>query len=77
TKFRDEVRPRFGVMRAREFLMKDGYSFHLDKETLDATYQAMFQAYSNILARLGLEFRPVLADTGSIGGSMSHEFHVL
>ncbi|QSX32798.1 proline--tRNA ligase [Shewanella avicenniae] len=77
TKFRDEVRPRFGVMRAREFLMKDGYSFHLDKETLDATYQAMYQAYSNILSRLGLEFRPVLADTGSIGGSMSHEFHVL
>ncbi|KFZ36074.1 proline--tRNA ligase [Shewanella mangrovi] len=77
TKFRDEVRPRFGVMRAREFLMKDGYSFHLDQQTMDDTYQAMFQAYSNILARLGLEFRPVLADTGSIGGSMSHEFHVL
>ncbi|NRD73183.1 proline--tRNA ligase [Shewanella sp. VB17] len=77
TKFRDEVRPRFGVMRSREFLMKDAYSFHLDQETLDDTYQNMFQAYSNILTRLGLEFRPVMADSGSIGGSTSHEFHVL
>lgn len=77
TKFRDEVRPRFGVMRSREFLMKDAYSFHLDKETLDETYQTMFNAYSNILGRMGLAFRPVEADTGSIGGSMSHEFHVL
>ncbi|AZG74054.1 proline--tRNA ligase [Shewanella livingstonensis] len=77
TKFRDEVRPRFGVMRAREFLMKDAYSFHLDQETMDSTYHAMHTAYSNILTRMGLSFRPVLADTGSIGGSMSHEFHVL
>ncbi len=77
TKFRDEVRPRFGVMRSREFLMKDAYSFHLDQETMDETYESMFQAYSNILNRLGLAFRPVIADTGSIGGSMSHEFHVL
>ncbi|MCE9678182.1 proline--tRNA ligase [Shewanella sp. AS1] len=77
TKFRDEVRPRFGVMRSREFLMKDAYSFHIDQATMDATYQAMFTAYSNILSRMGLAFRPVLADTGSIGGSLSHEFHVL
>ncbi|QYK02541.1 proline--tRNA ligase [Shewanella psychrotolerans] len=77
TKFRDEVRPRFGVMRSREFLMKDAYSFHLDQETMDETYEAMYTAYSNILGRMGLAFRPVLADTGSIGGSMSHEFHVL
>ncbi|BCV65953.1 proline--tRNA ligase [Shewanella carassii] len=77
TKFRDEVRPRFGVMRSREFLMKDAYSFHLDQQTMDDTYQAMYKAYSNILSRMGLAFRPVLADTGSIGGSMSHEFHVL
>lgn len=77
TKFRDEVRPRFGVMRSREFLMKDAYSFHLDMDTLNETYGAMYQAYSNILSRMGLAFRPVLADTGSIGGSMSHEFHVL
>lgn len=77
TKFRDEVRPRFGVMRAREFLMKDAYSFHLDQQTMDSTYHAMHTAYSNILTRMGLSFRPVLADTGSIGGSMSHEFHVL
>ncbi|WP_041421749.1 proline--tRNA ligase [Shewanella sediminis] len=77
TKFRDEVRPRFGVMRSREFLMKDAYSFHLDQETMDETYETMFQAYNNILTRLGLAFRPVMADTGSIGGSMSHEFHVL
>jgi len=77
TKFRDEVRPRFGIMRAREFLMKDAYSFHLDQETMDTTYHAMHTAYSNILTRMGLSFRPVLADTGSIGGSLSHEFHVL
>ncbi len=77
TKFRDEVRPRFGVMRSREFLMKDAYSFHIDQETMDSTYEAMFNAYSNILNRMGLAFRPVLADTGSIGGSLSHEFHVL
>ncbi|UJF21221.1 proline--tRNA ligase [Shewanella sp. OMA3-2] len=77
TKFRDEVRPRFGVMRAREFLMKDAYSFHLDQQTMDETYQSMYTAYCNILNRMGLEFRPVLADTGSIGGSVSHEFHVL
>ncbi|WAJ69061.1 proline--tRNA ligase [Catenovulum adriaticum] len=77
TKFRDEVRPRFGVMRAREFTMKDGYSFHLSDECLQQTYDKMHQAYCNIFDRLGLEYRPVLADTGSIGGSMSHEFHVL
>ncbi|SQH75921.1 prolyl-tRNA synthetase [Shewanella benthica] len=77
TKFRDEVRPRFGVMRSREFLMKDAYSFHLDQESMDVTYDAMFQAYNNIFERMGLSFRPVLADTGSIGGSISHEFHVL
>ncbi|GAA5219141.1 proline--tRNA ligase [Corallincola platygyrae] len=77
TKFRDEVRPRFGVMRAREFLMKDAYSFHLSDECLEKTYQRMFEAYCRIFERLGLEFRPVLADTGSIGGSLSHEFHVL
>ncbi|WP_394128768.1 proline--tRNA ligase [Shewanella maritima] len=77
TKFRDEVRPRFGVMRAREFLMKDAYSFHLTQECLDNTYSALHQAYCNILTRMGLEFRPVIADTGSIGGSASHEFHVL
>ena len=77
TKFRDERRPRFGVMRAREFLMKDAYSFHLSQESLQHTYDAMYQAYCNIFTRLGLDFRPVLADTGAIGGSMSHEFHVL
>ncbi|MCS6209189.1 proline--tRNA ligase [Shewanella baltica] len=77
TKFRDEVRPRFGMMRSREFLMKDAYSFHLDVDTMNETYEAMYNAYSNILTRMGLAFRPVLADTGSIGGSMSHEFHVL
>ncbi|HSG52540.1 MAG TPA: proline--tRNA ligase [Rheinheimera sp.] len=77
TKFRDERRPRFGVMRAREFLMKDAYSFHLSQESLQQTYDAMYQAYCNIFNRLGLDFRPVLADTGAIGGSMSHEFHVL
>ncbi len=77
TKFRDEVRPRFGVMRAREFLMKDAYSFHLDDASLDETYQRMHATYSRIFTRCGLEFRPVQADTGSIGGSASHEFHVL
>jgi len=76
-KFRDERRPRFGVMRAREFLMKDAYSFHATDECLDKTYQIMHQAYSKIFERLGLEFRAVIADTGSIGGSNSHEFHVL
>ena len=77
TKFRDETRPRFGVMRAREFIMKDAYSFHASAESLDETYQRMHQAYCNIFNRLGLNFRPVLADTGSIGGAKSHEFHVL
>ncbi|MFM2479025.1 proline--tRNA ligase [Celerinatantimonas sp. MCCC 1A17872] len=77
TKFRDEVRPRFGVMRSREFIMKDAYSFHLSDESLDETYQVMFKAYCRIFERLGLEFRPVLADNGSIGGNASHEFHVL
>ena len=77
TKFRDEVRPRFGVMRAREFLMKDAYSFHLDAASLQETYDVMYQAYVRIFTRLGLNFRAVLADTGSIGGAHSHEFHVL
>ncbi len=77
TKFRDERRPRFGVMRAREFLMKDAYSFHLNEESLQQTYEVMHAAYSRIFTRLGLDFRPVLADTGAIGGSGSHEFHVL
>lgn len=77
TKFRDEIRPRFGVMRGREFIMKDAYSFHLDQASLEATYQTMFEAYSRIFTRLGLNFRPVIADTGSIGGEASHEFHVL
>ncbi len=77
TKFRDEVRPRFGVMRAREFLMKDAYSFHLDAASLQETYDRMYEAYSRIFTRLGLRFRAVLADTGSIGGAHSHEFHVL
>lgn len=76
-KFRDEIRPRFGVMRAREFLMKDAYSFHTTQESLQTTYDAMYQAYTNIFNRIGLEFRAVLADTGSIGGEASHEFHVL
>jgi prolyl-tRNA synthetase len=76
-KFRDEIRPRFGVMRAREFLMKDAYSFDLDQTGLEKTYQTMFEAYSRIFTRLGLNFRAVQADTGSIGGSGSHEFHVL
>ena len=77
TKFRDEIRPRFGVMRGREFLMKDAYSFHLDHECLEKTYQIIFDAYCRIFERLGLDYRPVLADTGSIGGDASHEFHVL
>lgn len=77
TKFRDEIRPRFGVMRGREFLMKDAYSFHMDKPSLQETYEKMYQAYTNIFTRLGLTFRPVLADTGSIGGDYSHEFQVL
>ncbi|MEK8018948.1 MAG: proline--tRNA ligase [Candidatus Parabeggiatoa sp.] len=77
TKFRDEIRPRFGVMRAREFLMKDAYSFHSDQASLQETYNVMFETYSNIFKRLGLKFRAVLADTGNIGGSHSHEFHVL
>ena len=77
TKFRDEIRPRFGVMRAREFTMKDAYSFHIDKESLAETYQDMYDAYSRVFSRLGLKFRAVQADTGSIGGFASHEFHVL
>ncbi|MCU0934141.1 MAG: proline--tRNA ligase [Thiobacillaceae bacterium] len=77
TKFRDEIRPRFGVMRAREFLMKDAYSFHAGEDSLDATYQVMYATYSRIFSRLGLKFRAVAADTGAIGGSGSHEFHVL
>ena len=77
TKFRDEVRPRFGVMRAREFIMKDAYSFHASSDCLLKTYDVMHQAYSNVFSRIGLNFRAVLADTGSIGGSGSHEFHVL
>lgn len=77
TKFRDEIRPRFGVMRAREFVMKDAYSFHLDAASLAATYQVMFETYGRIFRRCGLQFRPVQADTGSIGGHASHEFHVL
>ena len=77
TKVRDEIRPRFGIMRSREFLMKDAYSFHANQASLEETYQVMHQAYTNIFTRLGLDFRPVIADTGSIGGSASHEFHVL
>ena len=77
TKFRDEIRPRFGVMRSREFIMKDAYSFHADQESLQETYDIMYDAYCRIFTRLGLDFRPVQADTGSIGGSGSHEFHVL
>ena len=76
-KFRDEIRPRFGVMRAREFLMKDAYSFHASRDSLAATYQTMYDAYTHIFSRLGLSFRAVAADTGAIGGSASHEFHVL
>ena len=77
TKFRDEIRPRFGIMRSREFIMKDAYSFHADMESLAATYQVMHQAYCAIFDRLGLDYRPVEADTGAIGGAASHEFHVL
>ncbi len=77
TKFRDEIRPRFGVMRAREFVMKDAYSFHADYASLEQTYQVMHATYSRIFTRLGLQFRAVAADTGAIGGSASHEFHVL
>lgn len=77
TKFRDEIRPRFGLMRAREFIMKDAYSFHLDKKSLEETYQKTYVAYSRIFERLGLAFRAVSADTGNIGGSASHEFQVL
>jgi prolyl-tRNA synthetase len=77
TKFRDEIRPRFGVMRSREFLMKDAYSFHLDHDSLQQTYDDMYAAYSRIFERIGLNFRAVQADTGSIGGEQSHEFHVL
>ncbi len=77
TKFRDEIRPRFGVMRAREFLMKDGYSFHIDEDCLGRFYQVMFDTYSRIFERLGLRFKPVTADSGAIGGAVSHEFHVL
>lgn len=77
TKFRDERRPRFGVMRAREFLMKDAYSFHANEESLQQTYDQMHATYCRIFERLGLDFRPVIADSGNIGGSMSHEFHVL
>ncbi len=77
TKFRDEVRPRFGVMRSREFVMKDAYSFHTNGESLQQTYDVMYQTYSNIFTRLGLDFRAVQADTGSIGGNASHEFQVL
>lgn len=77
TKFRDEIRPRFGVMRSREFLMKDAYSFHLDHASLQEAYDTMYGAYSRIFTRVGLKFRAVLADTGSIGGNASHEFHAL
>ncbi|WP_028486333.1 proline--tRNA ligase [Thiomicrorhabdus chilensis] len=77
TKFRDEIRPRFGVMRSREFIMKDAYSFHMNQESLQQTYDDMYDAYNRIFTRLGLDFRPVQADTGSIGGEGSHEFHVL
>ena len=77
TKFRDEIRPRFGIMRSREFIMKDAYSFHLDQQSLQQTYAAMHQAYSKIFDRLGLAYRAVSADSGAIGGSKSHEFHVL
>jgi prolyl-tRNA synthetase len=77
TKFRDEIRPRFGVMRSREFIMKDAYSFHVSQESLQETYDLMYTAYSNIFNRLGLKFRAVEADSGAIGGAVSHEFHVL
>lgn len=77
TKFRDEIRPRFGVMRSREFIMKDAYSFHLDQASLTETYNVMHRAYTNIFNQFGLKFRAVIADSGSIGGAVSHEFHVL
>tara|TARA_B110000027_G_scaffold127399_1_gene146687 strand:+ start:1281 stop:2984 length:1704 start_codon:yes stop_codon:yes gene_type:complete len=77
TKFRDEIRPRFGVMRSREFIMKDAYSFHIDEQSLNETYQLMHQTYCNIFDRIGFDYRPVLADSGTIGGDSSHEFHVL
>lgn len=77
TKFRDEIRPRFGVMRAREFIMKDAYSFHVDQACLENTYHIMYETYSRIFTRIGLDFRAVAADTGAMGGSSSHEFHVL
>lgn len=77
TKFRDEVRPRFGIMRGREFTMKDAYTFHMDQSCLESTYDTMFQAYCKVFDKVGLDYRPVIADTGSIGGSASHEFHVL
>lgn len=77
TKFRDEIRPRFGVMRSREFIMKDAYSFHLTQESLQETYDVMYAAYSSIFDKLGLNYRAVIADSGSIGGAISHEFHVL
>src|SRR5262244_3700306 len=77
TKFRDEVRPRFGVMRAREFIMKDAYSFHLDEASLEKGYRAMYEAYTRIFTRTGLKFRAVRADSGAIGGDRSQEFHVL
>jgi prolyl-tRNA synthetase len=77
TKFRDEIRPRFGVMRSREFIMKDAYSFHQDENSLEETYQTMYETYNRIFQRLGLRFRAVLADSGNIGGKLSHEFHVL
>lgn len=77
TKIRDEIRPRFGIMRSREFIMKDAYSFHLDQDSLQQTYDVMYQAYSNIFNQFGLKYRAVIADSGSIGGAISHEFHVL
>ncbi len=77
TKFRDEIRPRFGVMRSREFIMKDAYSFHLDAESMQDTYDVMYETYTRIFERFGLNFRPVAADSGAIGGAVSHEFHVL
>ncbi len=77
TKIRDEIRPRFGIMRSREFIMKDAYSFHLDQQSLQTTYDVMYQAYSNIFDQFGLKYRAVIADSGSIGGAISHEFHVL
>lgn len=77
TKFRDEIRPRFGVMRSREFIMKDAYSFHLDQDSLQQTYELMYRTYTSIFNRFGLKFRAVIADSGAIGGAVSHEFHVL